>query len=64
MSNAAAADDAKSGNDDAFLLGVELRSGGGGSSSSRVRSEGKCIGGRNADDDEGGSGEFHYLCWI
>jgi hypothetical protein len=59
MSNAAAADDAKAGNDYAFLFGIELSSGSCSSGTGSVRAERKCIGGRNADDDEDGSGKFH-----
>ena len=44
MSNAAAADDAKTGNDYAFLFGIEL-SGGGSSGSGGVCAERECIGG-------------------
>ena len=69
MSNSAAADDTEAGNDDAFFLGVELRSG---SSSNRSspgngvgRLERERIGERNADDDdEDGGGESHFLLFI
>ncbi len=67
MSDAAAADDAKAGNDNAFFLGVELRSGG--SSRSRPGSGGgrlerERIDGRNADNDEDGGGEPHFCCFF
>ncbi len=68
MSNSAAADDAEAGNDDAFFLGVELRSGGSSSRSSPGNGGGRLererIGERDADDDEDGGGESHFMLFI